>query len=59
MLIAGGLSFLVGVYYNVQAFGAHPTLDPIVTYATAGGLFFLVQGALLALRTRRPHHRAA
>jgi hypothetical protein len=59
MLIAGGLSFLVGVYYNVQAFGAHPTLDPIVTYATAGGLFFLAQGALLALRTRRLRHRAA
>ncbi|MFF3599526.1 DUF308 domain-containing protein [Kitasatospora indigofera] len=53
MLIAGGLSFLVGVFYNVQALGDAPELDALATYAAAGGGFFLVQAGLLARRARR------
>jgi uncharacterized membrane protein HdeD (DUF308 family) len=53
MLIAGGLSCLVGVTYAIQAVGDHPSLDVLAIYATGGGLFFIVQGGLLAWR----HHQ--
>ena len=54
MLIAGGLSFLVGFVYVVQATGARPTLDMLPVYATGGGVFFIVQACLLGWRARRP-----
>jgi uncharacterized membrane protein HdeD (DUF308 family) len=54
MLIAGGLSFLVGFVYVVQATGAKPTLDMLPVYATGGGVFFIVQACLLGWRARRP-----
>jgi hypothetical protein len=54
MLIAGGLSVLVGVYYNAVTAIDDPQLDPLVLYAAAGGTFFIVQGGLLALHTRKP-----
>jgi uncharacterized membrane protein HdeD (DUF308 family) len=53
MLIAGGLSFLVGVFYDIQAAGAKPSLDVLSTYATGGGVFFIIQAGLLAWRARR------
>lgn len=52
MLIAGGLSFLVGFTYVIQAVGANPSLGVLSIYATGGGVFFIVQAALLALRSR-------
>ncbi|WP_440263373.1 hypothetical protein [Dyella sp.] len=54
MLIAGGLSFLVGFVYVVQATGAKPTLDMLPVYATGGGVFFIVQACLLGWRARPP-----
>lgn len=54
MLISGGLSFLVGFVYVVQATGTEPTLDMLPVYATGGGVFFIVQAGLLAWRARRP-----
>jgi NAD(P)-dependent dehydrogenase (short-subunit alcohol dehydrogenase family) len=59
MLIAGGLSFLVGIFYNVQALGDDPSLSALATYATGGGVFFIVQAGLLAWRTRRLRTRTA
>lgn len=53
MLIAGGLSFLVGVSYVVRAAGDQPSLDVLSVYATGGGVFFVVQAALLAWRARQ------
>lgn len=53
MLIAGGLSFLVGIFYGIQAAGAKPSLDVLSTYATGGGAFFIIQAGLLAWRARR------
>ncbi|GAA2419305.1 membrane protein [Nonomuraea africana] len=58
MLIAGGLSFVVGAFYNIQALGGAPSLDVLSVYATGGGVFFIVQAALLAWRARRARSRA-
>ncbi|WP_205825947.1 DUF308 domain-containing protein [Microbispora catharanthi] len=54
MLIAGGLSFLVGIFYNVQALRGDASLDVLSVYATGGGVFFIIQAGLLAWRARRP-----
>lgn len=51
-LISGGLSFLVGVTYVAQATGAEPSLAVLAVYATGGGVFFVVQAALLAWKSR-------
>ncbi|GAA3478259.1 DUF308 domain-containing protein [Streptomyces yanii] len=59
MLIAGGLSFLVGVFYNIQAAGDDPSLDVLSVYATGGGVFFIAQAALLGWKTRQLRTRAA
>ncbi|MFE9252473.1 DUF308 domain-containing protein [Streptomyces sp. NPDC007088] len=59
MLIAGGLSFVVGIFYGVQAAGDAPTLDVLSVYATGGGVFFLAQAALLAQKARQPRVRTA
>jgi len=53
MLIAGGLSFLVGISYVIRAVGKQPSLDVLSVYATGGGLFFIVQSILLTCRARR------
>ncbi|MFE7328488.1 DUF308 domain-containing protein [Streptomyces sp. NPDC057565] len=58
MLIAGGLSFLVGVFYNIQAAGDDPSLDVLSVYATGGGVFFIAQAALLGWKTRQLRTRA-
>jgi len=55
MLIAGGLSFLVGISYCIQAAGARPTLAVLSVYATGGGLFFIAQAVLLVWRSRQRH----
>ncbi|AHH21370.1 putative membrane protein [Nocardia nova SH22a] len=52
MLIAGGLSFLVGLFYIGQSLGAAPTLDVLSVYATGGGVFFIAQAGLLAWKGR-------
>lgn len=53
MLIAGGLSFLVGIFYNIQALGNDASLDVLSVYATGGGVFFIIQAGLLAWRARQ------
>lgn len=53
MLIAGGLSFLVGIFYAAQAAGDKPSLSVLSVYATGGGIFFIVQATLLAWKARR------
>lgn len=53
MLIAGGLSFLVGISYVIRAAGEQPSLDVLSVYATGGGVFFIVQAGLLAWRARQ------
>lgn len=59
MLIAGGLSFVVGIFYNIQAAGDDPSLDVLSVYATGGGVFFIVQAGLLGWKARQPHTRTA
>lgn len=53
MLIAGGLSFLVGISYVIRAVDDQPSLDVLAVYATGGGVFFIVQAILLAWRARQ------
>lgn len=53
MLIAGGLSFLVGVYYAAVVAVDDPQLDPLAVYAAGGGFWFILQSGLLALRRRK------
>ncbi|WP_151483132.1 DUF308 domain-containing protein [Streptomyces albicerus] len=53
MLIAGGLSFVVGIFYNIQAAGSDPSLDVLSVYATGGGVFFIVQAGLLGWKARQ------
>ncbi|WP_426702336.1 DUF308 domain-containing protein [Rhodanobacter sp. Col0626] len=53
MLIAGGLSFLVGISYGIRAFGEQPSLAVLSVYATGGGVFFIIQAGLLAWRARQ------
>jgi uncharacterized membrane protein HdeD (DUF308 family) len=53
MLIAGGLSFLVGIFYAAQAAGDKPSLSVLSVYATGGGIFFIVQATLLVWKARR------
>ncbi|MFC9626779.1 DUF308 domain-containing protein [Streptomyces sp. NPDC056930] len=53
MLVAGGLSVLVGVFYNIQAAGDDPSLDVLSVYATGGGVFFIVQALLLGWKSRQ------
>lgn len=53
MLIAGGLSFVVGVFYNIQAAGDDPSLSVLSVYATGGGVFFVAQALLLGWKTRQ------
>lgn len=57
MLIAGGLSFIVGVFYNIQAAGDDPSLDVLSVYATGGGVFFIVQAGLLGWKARQSRTR--
>lgn len=59
VLIAGGLSFLVGIFYVIQAAGDDPSLDVLSVYATGGGVFFILQAGLLALKARKARHRSA
>ncbi|THA76063.1 DUF308 domain-containing protein [Streptomyces sp. A0642] len=56
-LISGGLSFVVGVFYNIQAAGDAPSLDVLSVYATGGGVFFIAQALLLAWKNRRLNTR--
>ncbi|TDW98564.1 DUF308 domain-containing protein [Kribbella sp. VKM Ac-2566] len=56
VLIAGGLSFVVGIFYVIQATGNDPSLDVLSVYATGGGVFFIVQAGLLALKARSSRH---
>jgi len=53
MLIAGGLSFVVGIFYTAQAAGDKPSLSVLSVYATGGGVFFIVQAGLLVWKARR------
>ncbi|MGW3496357.1 DUF308 domain-containing protein [Streptomyces sp. NPDC001020] len=59
MLIAGGLSFVVGIFYNIQAAGADPSLDVLSVYATGGGVFFIAQAGLLGWKARQLRTRTA
>ncbi|MDH6514340.1 uncharacterized membrane protein HdeD (DUF308 family) [Streptomyces sp. SAI-208] len=52
-LISGGLSFLVGITYNIQAAGDNPSLDVLSVYATGGGVWFILQALLLGRKSRR------
>nr|BFD88013.1 membrane protein [Streptomyces sp. Xyl84] len=59
MLIAGGLSVLVGAFYVIQAAGENPSLDVLSVYATGGGVFFIAQAGLLAWKARQLRTRTA
>lgn len=56
-LLSGGLSFLVGITYNIQAAGDHPSLDVLSVYATGGGVWFILQALLLAWKSRQTRAR--
>ncbi|MGV9914657.1 DUF308 domain-containing protein [Streptomyces tendae] len=52
-LISGGLSFVVGISYNIQAAGDNPSLDVLAVYATGGGVWFILQALLLGRKSRQ------
>jgi uncharacterized membrane protein HdeD (DUF308 family) len=52
MLLAGGLSALVGLVYVGQALGDDPKLGVLAVYATGGGVWFVLQSLLLMRRRR-------
>jgi uncharacterized membrane protein HdeD (DUF308 family) len=52
-LISGGLSFLVGITYNIQAAGDNPSLDVLSVYATGGGVWFILHALLLGWKSRQ------
>lgn len=58
-LISGGLSFVVGIFYNIQAAGHNPSLDVLSVYATGGGVWFILQAGLLGWKTRQLRTRTA
>ncbi|MGR6968302.1 DUF308 domain-containing protein [Streptomyces cynarae] len=57
-LISGGLSFVVGIFYNIQAAGDNPSLDVLSVYATGGGVWFILQALLLGWKSRQLRTRA-
>jgi uncharacterized membrane protein HdeD (DUF308 family) len=57
-LISGGLSFLVGISYNIQATGDNPSLDVLAVYATGGGVWFILQALLVGWKSRQLRIRA-
>ncbi|SEE59076.1 DUF308 domain-containing protein [Streptomyces sp. TLI_105] len=52
-LISGGLSFVVGIFYNLQAAGGNSSLDVLSVYATGGGVWFIAQAVLLGWKSRQ------
>ncbi|MYW62505.1 DUF308 domain-containing protein [Streptomyces sp. SID8379] len=58
-LISGGLSFLVGITYNIRAAGDDPSLDVLSVYATGGGVWFILQALLLGWKSRQLGARTA
>jgi uncharacterized membrane protein HdeD (DUF308 family) len=53
MLIAGALSVIAGATYLPAALGNTPGLSMLVLYTAAGGIFFVLQAAILVWRQRR------
>ncbi|MFF3606840.1 DUF308 domain-containing protein [Streptomyces sp. NPDC002463] len=58
-LISGGLSFVVGIFYNIQAAGGNSSLDVLPVYATGGGVWFIAQALLLGWKSRQLRTRTA
>ncbi|MGW5419750.1 DUF308 domain-containing protein [Streptomyces sp. NPDC003943] len=58
-LISGGLSFVVGIFYNIQAAGGNSSLDVLSVYATGGGVWFTLQALLLGWKSRQLRTRTA
>ncbi|MGW0812800.1 DUF308 domain-containing protein [Streptomyces viridiviolaceus] len=56
-LVSGGLSFVVGIFYNIQAAGDDPSLDVLSVYATGGGVWFVLQALLLGWKSRQMRTR--
>jgi hypothetical protein len=55
MLLAGGVSVLLGVVFIMAAAGSPPALSMLAVYAATGGIDFVIEAGLLA---RRRHHVA-
>jgi uncharacterized membrane protein HdeD (DUF308 family) len=56
MVLAGGVSVLLGVAFLIASGRTDPRLTMIAIYAATGGIDFVIQAGLLA---RRRHHPAA
>jgi uncharacterized membrane protein HdeD (DUF308 family) len=56
MLLAGGVSVLIGVVFIVASAAGTPALSMLAIYAAGGGVDFVIEAGLLA---RRRHHLAA
>jgi uncharacterized membrane protein HdeD (DUF308 family) len=59
MLLAGGVSAILGVMFIVAAAGTPPALSMLAVYAATGGLDFVIEAGLLARRRHRPATAAA
>jgi hypothetical protein len=54
MVLAGGVSVLLGIVFVIASTGADPMLSMLAIYAATGGIDFVIQAYLLARRRRRP-----
>jgi hypothetical protein len=52
MLLAGGVSVILGVAFVIASTGTDPMLSMLAIYAATGGIDFVIQAWLLARRRR-------
>jgi hypothetical protein len=53
MLLAGGVSIILGLAFVIAASGGEPRLNMLSIYGATGGIDFLIESWLLARRRRR------
>jgi hypothetical protein len=53
MLLAGGVSVVLGVVFLVASAAGAPQLGMLAVYAATGAIDFVIQAGLLARRRRR------
>jgi uncharacterized membrane protein HdeD (DUF308 family) len=59
MLLAGGVSVILGVAFILAAIGGQPMLTMLAIYAGTGGIDFIIQAGLVARRRRHPANAGA
>jgi uncharacterized membrane protein HdeD (DUF308 family) len=53
MLLAGGVSVLLGIGFVLSAAAGHPMVNMLAIYAATGGIDFIIEAGLIVRRRRR------